>query len=401
MAYRTIKIEWLPKSEKQWKAYTGARVEAARLWSWLVERHAEIRQRKSSWPSKAEIQKEIKGLFPGLHSQSAQQTVADFCESITSAETLRKNGKSYTYPHVKPRYRQVIFTNQGARVRDKTLLLPCGVNGTLEIKIPTRVELCGRMLEVRLNYGSVEIVSKVDEVKLTDGPTIGIDIGINTLLAATDGDKAVLVSGREVKAATQLRNKLCAEINSKQSAKTKGSRRYKKLQRRKMRVLTKTANKIHDLCHKATRKIADSFPNAKAYVGKPFNDACQSTNKKQAQMVSVACNRKLIAMLNCKLAIAIEVDEAYTSQTCPSCGSRSKHGRVYRCRCGCKAPRDLVGCLNIRAIGIDGAMRPGIHIPTEIQFAHPSKYPGVNRVDPSDTGQVAREQSREATRRKS
>ena len=78
MGYRTIKFAWVPSTRENWSAFTAVRKEAARLWSWLVERHADIRQQGGKWPSKADLQKEIKGLFPGLHSQSAQQIVRGF-----------------------------------------------------------------------------------------------------------------------------------------------------------------------------------------------------------------------------------------------------------------------------------------------------------------------------------
>lgn len=43
------------------------------------------------------------------------------------------------------------------------------------------------------------------------------------------------------------------------------------------------------------------------------------------------------------------VGEAYTFQTCPSCGKRHKaHGRAYICSCGFEGHRDLVGAANIR-----------------------------------------------------
>ena len=50
------------------------------------------------WPTKADLQKEIKQQFPDLHSQSAQQIVADFCEAIASAASLRTHGEPYEYP---------------------------------------------------------------------------------------------------------------------------------------------------------------------------------------------------------------------------------------------------------------------------------------------------------------
>ena len=259
--------------------YTSVRKEAARLWSWLVERHATIRQLGGKWPSKADIQKEIKGLFPGLHSQSVQQIVADFCEAVASAESLRKRGEPYEYPHRKTTYRQVIFTNQAPRFRDGRMVLPCGKAGSLEVFMPKGVTLPGRLMEVRLGYGAVEIVCEVLLEPRPAGPTIGVDLGVNTILAATDGDQAVLVSGREIKATVQLRNKRLAEIQKKQERHKKGSRRHRRLQRRKHRILAHARNKVRDLCHKATRKIAAAFPNAKAYVGEPFNDACRKMDR--------------------------------------------------------------------------------------------------------------------------
>jgi transposase len=182
----------------------------------------------------------------------------------------------------------------------------------------------------------------------------------------------------------------CLETASKTK---KQNNPHKRLQRRKYKMLRKARNKTLDLCHKATRKIADAFPNAKAYVGEPFNAACQKISKIWAQQVSSACNRVIINQLNYKLAACIEVNEAYTSKTCPSCGKRSKHSRIYKCRCGLKAPRDLVGCLNIRAIGIDGAMTSGRVLPKTVIWKHPAKYPGISPGSPTDARHVARQAS--------
>jgi putative transposase len=390
MSYRTVKFAWLPSTCQGWLVFTSVRKEAARLWSWLVERHATIRQLGGKWPTRNDLKAEAKGLFPGLHSQSVQQIIHDFCEAVASAESLRKRGEPFDYPFRKTTYRQVIFTNQAPRFRDGRMILPCGKAGSLSIRIPKGVTLPGRLIEVRLGYGEVEIVCEVITEPSPPGPTIGIDLGVNTIIAATDGEKAILVSGREIKATIQLRNKRLAEICSKQAKKTKRSRRHKRLRRAKYRMLARTKNKVRDICHKATRKVADAFPNAKAYVGEPFNDACRKIDGVRAQTVSSACNRKIINLLNYKLAACIEVEERYSSQTCPVCGGRSKHSRTYRCRrCGYVSPRDVVGCTNIRTIGIEGGLRPGRCVPNAIQFVHPSKYPGPKPGSPADTGQVA------------
>ena len=131
---------------------------------------------------------------------------------------------------------------------------------------------------------------------------------------------------------------------------------------------------------KATAKVAGQFPNAKIYVGEPFNDAARKMGRKQAQQVSSACNRKLISQLDYKTSGADEVPESFSSQTCPVCGCRNKCRRVYKCQeCGFKAPRDVVGSSNIRMIGRVGRLQadPKFVMPKLI-WVHPSKYPGVN-----------------------
>lgn len=50
------------------------------------------------------------------------------------------------------------------------------------------------------------------------------------------------------------------------------------------------------------------------------------------------------------------VNPSYTSQSCPQCAEKNKaRDRKYKCRCGFKTHRDIVGAMNIRyATVIDG-----------------------------------------------
>ena len=103
-------------------------------------------------------------------------------------------------------------------------------------------------------------------------------------------------------------------------------------------MLDKSKRQVRDICHKATAQVAREFPGALCYVGEPFNDAAQRANHKQAQQISTACTRKIIGQLDYKTAGAIVIDEAYSSQTCPVCGRRSRHRRIYRRpHCGTRA----------------------------------------------------------------
>jgi putative transposase len=373
MGYRTIEVVWAPRTTASWATFTASRREAARLWNDLVRRHHRIRRLGWTWPSKARWQRWAKGRYSGLSAQSTQQIIGEFCEAVDSCRQLRKNGQiEARYPWRLRHYHDVIYTNQDARIRNGQLILPHGMSGTLRIRLPDTITLPGRLMEARLSYGVVRLVCEVVDSPRPEQALIGVDLGVNTLIAATDGQKAILISGRAAKATIQYRNKQLARFQQAQAGKVKGSRRHKRLQRRKYRMLDQAKRRIRDLCHKATRQVAEAFPGATCYVGEPFNDAAQRIGRVQAQQVSTACTRKLINQLNYKTAGAITLSEAYSSQTCPVCGERSRHRRIYRCpRCGATGPRDAVGAVNILSLGVHGAMLPGRFLPVQVKYLRP------------------------------
>jgi putative transposase len=376
MSYRTVETAWHPRTTSEWATFAASREEAARLWNDLVVRHHRIRRLKWKWPSKARWQRwaiKPKGRYPGLSAQSTQQIIGEFCEAVDSCRQLRKNGhEGASYPWRLRRYRDVVYTNQDARIRDGRLVLPHGASGTLRILLPDTLIVPGRLMEARLSYGTVHLICEIPDVARPQQTVIGVDLGVNTLIAATDGAKVILISGRAAKATIQYRNKQLASISQRQSACAKHSRRYKRLQRRKYRVLDKAKRRIRDLCHRATRQVAEAFPGATCYVGEPFNDAAQRIGRVQAQQVSTACTRKLIQLLDYKTAGAITLSESYSSQTCPVCGERSKHRRIYRCpHCGATGPRDAVGAANILSLGTHGAMLPGRTLPQQVKYLRP------------------------------
>ena len=65
------------------------------------------------------------------------------------------------------------------------------------------------------------------------------------------------------------------------------------------------------------------------------------------------------------------VDEAYTTQSCPTCGQRTKpKGRVYTClACGFRGHRDAVGAANILSRQLHGELC--LVRATEPKYRHP------------------------------
>src|SRR5262249_26807439 len=147
-------------------------------------------------------------------------------------------------------------------IRDGRLVLPHGTSGTLRIRVPETISLPGRLMEVRLSFGVVRLVCEGADTFRHQQHVIGVGLGVNTPLAATAGAKVFLMSGRGVKAVIQWRNKTLAHIQQAQAGKTKGSRRWKCLQRRTYRMLGKTKRQVRDATDKATHAIAEAFPGA-------------------------------------------------------------------------------------------------------------------------------------------
>jgi putative transposase len=301
-------MTWLPHAQTKWATFTASRKKAARLWSDLGKRHHRLRRLSWRWPSKVRWQRWAAGRYPGISAQSAQQIIGEFCEAVASCRQLQQSVQAEArYPWRLPRYHDVVYTNQDARLRDRRLILPHGQSGRLRIRLPDTVTLPGRLIEVRLSYGVVRLICESPVEPCAEQTVIGVDLGVNTLAAATDGQTVILISGRAAKATAQYRNKRLASISSKQSACVKHSRRFKRLQRREYRLLEKTKRRIRDLTQKATRQIAHAFPGGTCYVGEPFNGAAQRMGRVQAQQLSMSCTHKMIVQLAYKTAGAITV----------------------------------------------------------------------------------------------
>jgi putative transposase len=386
--YRSFDINYFPSSKKNWVTFNSIRKETTKLWNDLVKRHHRIRRLHLKWPNHNRWCKWAKGKYPELNAQSVQLIVQEFVEALNSITALRKKGHlEAEYPWKTKKYRDTPYTNQGARIRKGYLLLPNGKSGTLAIKLSKTFNPSGKLMEARLCFGKVILTYKSEQQLASQAITdIGIDLGVNTLIAATDGQRSILISGREIKSTVQWRNKKLASISSLQASKIKRSSRWKKLQRRKAKMLTKTSNRVKDLIHKATRKIANFFPYSHAFVGEPFQNASRKMGRVQAQQISQCCTSKITRQLEYKLSGSVtQVNEAYSSQTCPVCGCRSKHRRIYQCKgCGFKAPRDVVGSLNILSIGKNGKLTPNkeLTVPS-ILFKYPGIFPGSSGGSPA------------------
>lgn len=402
--HRIVKFPWKPDSTSQWATFTMVRTTDGTLWSDLVVLHEDIRgARDEAWPSCSELQQWAKGNYPGLSARCVQQTVMEFhaniCATTAARKLQAKNGEKVTaqYPCARPKYRSPTYSNQDGKIKGRTLRLSNGRgNKPFIIPLPKGLVLPGRLIETQLDMGEIRLVcelpppAKVEADENAPPQDVhGGDPGVNSSMTVTNGDVAFVVSGRAGKAIIQARNKELAEIQSAMSGLTKGSRRWRRLNRRKGKMLAAHDRRATDYTHKVSAAVKEAIPGAKVFIGEGFNDAARGKRAKQAQMISQAPTGKIKFQIMYKLPGSEPIPEPDTSRTCPKCLCQ-KHkcsGRVFECdECGFKAHRDVVGATNILSLGLHGKMLKNQRVAVSITFIRPLKYPGRQKCPPGSSG---------------
>ena len=85
-----------------------------------------------------------------------------------------------------------------------------------------------------------------------------IDVGeVHTIAAVAENGENVIITGRKVRSIHRLRNKKLAELQRKMSHCKKGSKQWRKYNRAKRYVLSKSEKQLQDAFHKTTKQFVD------------------------------------------------------------------------------------------------------------------------------------------------
>ncbi len=389
--------------------------ESGQIYTDVLVWHYRIYRRTGRWLSPGADARLNDSFGPStLHAHSrdaAQQGVAQACKT---AKTNRKQGRAVRYPHRRKRYRTTVWKNSGIKQEGDRLRLS-RARGLEPIWVALPPELATLpptvFVELRLVY---EPISRrhlwhlvVDDGQATPEPpgpaTLAADLGeIHPAAVANDQGAVVIFTARELRAINQYRHKKLASLQAAMARKQRSSRRWKRLARRKRFLRARNKRQRRDMEHKVTRAIAN---HAKAegakrlVVGDVRNIGTgKRLNTHAQQKVSGWSHGKQVDYLSYKLAavgIALErQSEAYSSQTCPGCGTQNKpKGRTYGCaHCGFVGHRDAVGAINQVSKAVHGSYG---HVPLRsVMYRRPFR-----RRSSRDTGHVARGQPREAAPR--
>jgi len=184
------------------------------------------------------------------------------------------------------------------------------------------------------------VVIDVVPEKATGKKSVGIDLGCKETATDSNGEK---LRGREYRALEQKLG-IAQRANNKHRVKA---------------IHAKIKHRRHDALHKYSRKLVNE--NAAIFVGNV--SSLKLVKTKMAKSVLDAGWGQLKTMLEYKCdhagVVFEEINEAYTTQTCSSCGSRqnSPKGRAglgireWTCECGVTHDRDINAAKNILALG--------------------------------------------------
>ena len=195
---------------------------------------------------------------------------------------------------------------------------------------------------------------------------VGVDIGINKLLVASNGFS---VNGKPIEHRRQHFRKLRSSLQSKGTSSAK--RKLKQLAGREQRW-------INTVLHQVSRAFVNSLVAGRDFVvmekltgirentnhRKDYNATFHSwAFRKLQKMIEYKCLEKGIPV--------VYVEPSYTSQRCPRCGTIDKRNRrsqaLFRCvSCGYQHNADYVASVNLSELARGGwavVNQPNVEVP--------------------------------------
>lgn len=316
-----------------------------------------------------------------LHAHSRDAAQQAFYRACKTAKANRSNGAKY--PHRHKTFRTTIWKNTGMCKRDGHLLL-ARARGLEPVKLRLPKNLIAfppeAFKEARLVY---DLGSRhynwhfviEDGILPSDPPgdeTLAVDLGeIHPMAIANEHGDVVIFTARDLRALSQYRNKRLASLQRAQSKCRKNSRKWRRLQRRKNKLLARNKRQRGDIEHKVTRAVVDHAVEEHAgrvVIGdiRDIADGKRLRAKSQQKIANWSHGRQ-VKYLNYKLAakgiILERQDESYSTKTCCWCGAiNSPRGRNYKCSaCGAVGHRDGNAACNQESkalYGVYGHVQP-------------------------------------------
>ncbi len=338
---------------------------AGRIYSKTVSTVHKLHERKDIWLSESAMKKLIRLYAEDFltHAQSEQAAVEQYYKALDSFFVKRKSDDTARPPYRTFKYQNVVYKESAITRMDDKVRFSNGRKGTpLYIKVEY---FDGEIKYAEMIYNTYKesyqmhvVVDIESNIQVEDSDKVmSVDLGQIHPIVTFDGDNTRIYNGGKLNSFARFQNKELSRLQNKMSRCTKYSRRWRKLNRAKKKLLRKTADKIKDVLRKYTSTLIGYCvdENIGTIVIGDIKGIRENIDygKKTNQSLHQWIFRRLTDMIEYKaefVGVNVEyIDESYTSQTCPACGNRYKpSGRNYRCKeCGFEYHRDGVGAVNI------------------------------------------------------
>jgi len=376
MSYKVIQIKLNP-SRRTREYCKFLQQESARVWNDTINYHFNhVRDNDGKWLNTTELKAKTSGGQYSLHSGSIQSVVEQFSDNRKTAKKLRESNPDIKYPYKTKKYFRVLWKGTGNapafKVKGRKIYLSNGKgNKPLKLNLPRSLASL-QPVTVQLIWRNgywLSLTIKTNSNKEAIGYGIaGCDMGEIHAMTLTDGYDALVISGRKLREVKQYRNKRVAQLQQAMSKCKKYSRRWRKLNWTKKRVMERTRRRIKDLNHKiACKAISFCLDHNVIDIAVGYlNGIAQNTKGRLSRKIRQKISqweyykqKQYLIDKGAKVGIkVIDVSEAYTSKTCPYCGAiNPTNDRNYFCsNCNLKCHRDVIGACNILSMAYYGAL---------------------------------------------
>ena len=366
----------MSKSQKDFRTYIIATAKpteqldainrlGGRIYSKTVSLAFKTHEQKGFWLSDTGLKKYLKFKQYPCQAHSVQAIIDDYCGARRSFFSNVKSNPKAKPPNKTRKFHTFTWRATGISYKRGKLRLSMGkgrepiwlsIDKKFYQNVPAEVSLVYNKNIKRYEFHA-SYVMQPKKAKTKSGTAVAVDMGEIHPIVSFDGIRSEIYNGREHRSKQRYQNKSKASLNRKLSRCKRGSQRWKKLKRAKNVTLAALQSQLRDMRHKITSRFVSTCHERKieTIVIGDIKHIRQSIDygKKANQKLHQWAFSQIREMITYKAkAVGINViteDEAYTSQTCPSCGHRKKPSRrTYHCsKCKWQGHRDIVGASNI------------------------------------------------------
>jgi IS605 OrfB family transposase len=346
------------------------------VWAWALDtnhqRHTMDRLPIVTYPDWCRQLALHRGQFGELSAVGARSVLRRYSDAWMEAARRRRAGQPARFPHRKRRlfpirFHHGIYALENRRVQLQVARGCPALWVRLMRPIPYPLEA---VRSVTLLYDGTRLVVDVtaalpvQDHGLDPGRVAGVDLGIIHPYAVVAGGRALLVSGRAVRAEDYLHladRKARARKAAHKAPKPgqRGSRRWRKYRRLQRRAEVRNRRRVRQAHHEAAKAVVAFAVRERVgtlLVGDPKGITRRDCGKRHNLRLRQWRRTHLVRVLQDKAELAgirvALVDERGSSSTCPQCRLRvpKPRGRNFCCpHCGFRGHRDLVGARNIAA----------------------------------------------------